>query len=465
MKSTDFSEHEQPKAKKRFWLPLLITLPIAGTILVASPLGLDLWKNSFGQPKLNTIYRYDFERPSPGSVTQSIEKEIAFYQKRLRYDPDGGRNRASLAKSYLKMARASGETSWYLLAEQTAKQSLAKLPFDNETGILALARVATARHDFAEAIRLVKQVPGNEDSLAILVTANLALGNIKEASTAANTLVEHNPSLGALTYRALTNVAQGKDQQAIQDFQQALANEEIGETGSSMWARTLLGRLYLKRGQPQLAEGLYQEALRVLPNYPPALLNLAELKVRSGDYKAAEKIYSQFFITLQKSPTVYDHIVLRGMARVKELQGDLSQAQKWRNQAEARLREDLTGFGHRREMARLLLERGSSQDLAEAISLMQAEVKSRRDAETMDTLAWALSSSGRWDEAQEAMKTALSSGIRDAGMFYRAGTIEQKLGNQAQATAFFKKAQETDPTFDENARKALGLGVGLLGLN
>ncbi|MGB3208940.1 MAG: hypothetical protein WBB28_28440, partial [Crinalium sp.] len=60
MKSTDFYEHEQPKAKKRFWLPLLITLPIAGTILVASPLGLDLWKNYFGQPKLNTIYRYDF---------------------------------------------------------------------------------------------------------------------------------------------------------------------------------------------------------------------------------------------------------------------------------------------------------------------------------------------------------------------------------------------------------------------
>lgn len=96
---------------------------------------------------------------------------------------------------------------------------------------------------------------------------------------------------------------------------------------------------------------------------------------------------------------------------------------------------------------------------------MQVEVQNRGDAETFDTLAWVLSSLGRWREAQQAMQEALKAGIRDPAMFYRAGTIEQKLGNQEQAGAFFRRAQETDPTFDENARRALGLGVGLLGLN
>ena len=467
MKCADYQKDTvKPGALKRFWVTLLIAMPVIGILPVAIPLGLRFFPSgSFGEPGLNAIYRYRFGRPAPGSVTVALEREIAFYQERIRHDPLAGMDRAFLAKAYLKMARATGETSWYLLAEQTAQQSLAKLSFHNDGAIMALARVATARHDFAEAIRLVKQVHGKEDGLAVMVTANLAMGKVAEANRAADALVGLNPDLGSLTLRALVRVAQGQDREAIQDFQQALAAEEPEETGSSVWARTVLGRLYFKRGQLELAEKLYQEALRILPQYPPALLNMAELEIRRGHYDAAQHYYSQFFLTSQRSPTVYDHVVLRGMARVKELQGDQSGAREWRDKAEARLRQDLTSFGHRRELARLLLERGRSEDLAEALSLMQAEVQIRRDAETLDTLAKALSRSGRWREAQIAMQEALRCGIRDPALFDRAGTIEQALGNSSQALAFFQSAQETDPSFDEQARKALGLGVGLLGLN
>lgn len=470
----DHKYRVQPGTLKRFWVPLLIALPIASIVMVTIPLNLRFWTGSFGQQGLDALYRYRFQRASPGSVTVALDKEIAFYQERIRNDPESGLNRALLAKTYLKMARATGETSWYLLAEQTAQESLVKLSFHNDGAILALARVATAKHDFAEAIRLVEQVQGNEDAFAIKVTANLATGNIEKASRAADSLVNISPSVGSLTLRALVKVAQGNDQAAIQDFRQAIAAEEPEETGSSVSARTLLGRFYFKRGQLNKARQLYEETLRVLPQYPPALLNLAELEVRLGDYQAAERHYSQFFLTSQRSPTVYDHVVLRGMARVKALSGDQAGAKEWRDKAEARLREDLSSFGHQRELARLLLERGGSKDVAEALALMQMEVRvspksdryaSRRDTETLDTLAWALSLSGRWQEARAAMQEALRSGIRDAGLFYRAGVIEQALGNQPQSVAFFRLAQETDPTFDEQAQRALGLGVGLLGLN
>ncbi|MBW4491132.1 MAG: tetratricopeptide repeat protein [Trichocoleus desertorum ATA4-8-CV12] len=443
--------------------PRLVALPVVG-LLVLIPLGLHLWQQQ-SQAQLDPIYRYQFSRPNPGNVTQVLEREMAFYQTRILSDPKGGLNRASLARVYLKMARATGESSWYLLAEQTAQQSLANLPFSNSEAVSVLARVATARHDFAEAIRLLKQAPGSSDAPSIATTAYLALGDISAANTAAEQLVQQTPSLGALTQRALVKVAQGQDQAAIQDLQQAIAVEEPEETGSSVWARTLLGRLYFKRGQLLQARALYKEALRILPQYPPALLNLAELEVRQGNYRAAERYYSQFALTSQQSPTVHDHVVMRGMARVKELLGDPVAAQSWRDQAEARLREDLAGFGHRRELARLLLERGRRQDLTEALTLMQQEVRVRRDAETLDTLASAFSSSGRWQEAQQTMQTALRSGIRDAGLFHRAGVIEQALGNSAEAQKFFQLAQETDPTFDEQAQRALGLGVGLLGLS
>lgn len=438
---------------------------IALLLLAAIPVSLYFLWGNFGEQKLDAPYRYRFQRPSRGSITTDLQREIAFYQERIGYAPNDGLNRAFLATVYLKMARATGEASWYLLAEQTAQQSLAKLSFHNDGAIMALARVAVARHDFPSALRLVKQVQKNEETLSVLVTANLATGKISQALSAANALVDKTPNLNSLTLRALVQVAAGKDREAIRDFQQALAVEEPAETGSSVWTRTLLGRYYYKRGQLKQARQLYQEALRVLPQYPSALLNLAELEVRQGDYRAAEGHYSQFFLTSQRSGSVYDHVVMRGMARVKDLSGDADGAALWRDKAEARLREDLTGFGHRRELARLLLERGSSADVEEALSLMQMEVRSRRDAETLDTLALAFSRKGEWQKAQQAMQEALRSGIRDAGLFDRAGTIEQALGNQSGANAFFRLAQETDPTFDENARRALGLGVGLLGLN
>jgi tetratricopeptide (TPR) repeat protein len=152
------------------------------------------------------------------------------------------------------------------------------------------------------------------------------------------------------------------------------------------------------------------------------------------------------------------------MARLKQLQGDQSGAIALLDKAEALLRQPATGhgsgsFGHRRELAQLLLERGRSQDVTEALSLMQAELGIRRDAQTLDTLAWALSRAGRWRDAQRVMQEALSSGIREPGLFWRSGEIEQALGNQSQAIAYFQLAQQTDPTFNEQARQALGLGL------
>lgn len=439
---------------KRWWIPLLVALPIAGVLV-----GGRLWNPS---AELDAAYRYPFSQLPSDNITAALGREIAFYQERIRRNPGDGLDRTSLAQAYLKMARATGDANWYLLAEQSAKRSLANLSFDNQGAILVLARIAEAKHDFTESIRLAKQVlqtkPGNEDAISLLVTSNLAIGKVDEANRLTNALINRMPSVGSLTLRALVEVAQGQDEAAIRDFQQALASEEPGETGSSAWTRTMLGRFYFKRGNHKLAKELYQEALRIVPRYPLGLVNLAELETRLGEYRAAERHYSQVFVS-PNYQNVFDHVALQGMARVKHLQGDESGAMELWGKAEALIRQhqNLTSFGHKRELARLLLERGRSEDLPEALSLMQAEVGIRQDADTLDTLAWALCRSGRWREAQQVLQKALSRGTRDAGIFARAGTIEQALGNKSQAIAYFQKAQEIDPTFDEQTQRSLGL--------
>jgi tetratricopeptide (TPR) repeat protein len=440
-------------------LSLLVGLPIVGILLIAV-ISLKFWNENTG---IDSAYRYRFGKTSTGNVTRNLEKEISFYQERISQNPQAGLDNTSLAQAYLKMARATGDANWYLLAEQTAKRSLTNLPFNNSGAILALAKVAEAKHDFKQAIELcqkvLKEKPGNEDALSLLITSNLAMGKVDEASKLAHQLVEKIPSLGTLTLRALVNQAQGKDEAAIKDFKQALANEEPGEAGTSAWVRTLLGQFYYKRGNHKLAGQLYRESLQILPRYPLALISLAKLETRLKNYDAAVEYYSQVFVS-PAYQNVFDHVALHGIAVVKKLQGDEAEAKTRWEQANKLIRQhlDVNSFGHRRELARLLLESQQSQNTVEALALMQAEVLVRRDPETLDTLAWALTNSGLWREAQQVMKEVLSSGIRDAGLFYRAGLIEQKLGNSAAASVYFQLAQKTDPTFDTQARRVLGIG-------
>ncbi|WP_404784993.1 tetratricopeptide repeat protein [Altericista sp. CCNU0014] len=456
------------KFQSRFWLPIAIALPLTGIALAVNPSEMRSWIGSLGQAQLEAPYRYRFARTSLDSATGSaaVEQEIAFYQKRVARNPTDGLDLASLASAYLKMARLTGISSWYLLAEQSARRSLTNLPFNNPGAALALARIAEAKHDFAGAIRLADGVlrsqPNHEEALAQKVTANLAMGNVKEASQIAEALVNRIPTTGTLTLQALVKTTQGKDRDAIQDFRQALAAEEAGDAPSSAHTRTLLGRLYFQRGDSRKAAQLYREALRILPHYPLALVHLAQLETRLGNYSAAERHYSEVLATSQDSTArVFDRIVLRGRAQLRELQGDRSGARELQNQAEAQLRQDLdrSNFGHRRELAHLLLERDLPGDAAEALSLMQAEVRLRKDPETLGTFAWALLRLDRGREAQQAMGEALRWGTRDAALFYRAAAIERKLGNVDRANTFFQAALQTDPTFDDRARRIAGLGL------
>lgn len=404
-------------------------------------------------------YRYRFERATRGSVTRALEQEIAFYQERVARDPRGGLDLASLGATYLRMARATGDISWYLLAEQAARRSIANLPFSNDGALLVLAKVAEARHDFKEALRLAGAVSSDQDGLAILVSANLATGNVDAAERAADAMVQRAPTLGSLTLRALVHEARGQDGKAVANFERAISAEEPGETGGSALVRTLLGRHHARRGRHDLARSLYGEALRILPQHPLALIQLAELDARSGAYRLAERHLSQV-ATISASPNVYDHAVLRGMGRLKLVQNDPAAAHALWGQAETRLRRDVAqgGFGHRRELAHLLLERARPGHAEEALKLMRAEVRIRRDAETLSILAWGLSVNGQPTEAQAAMREALRWGVQDAGLFYRAGLIEASLGNTAQAQAYFRSASSIDPTLDERARRALGIG-------
>ncbi|MBI4782944.1 MAG: tetratricopeptide repeat protein [Oscillatoriophycideae cyanobacterium NC_groundwater_1537_Pr4_S-0.65um_50_18] len=462
-----------PHRLSSFWLTLLLGLPIASTVLVATQSNfqssLEAATSRFWhQPAVPYRYRYFESAERMENPIARIEQEIALHQERLRQDSTSVLSQSSLATAYLQMARITGEGNWYLLAEQSAQRSLSSLPFGNSDALMLLARVAESKHDFTGALKLAAQEPGNKEAIGIQVTSNLAMGRLEIASQAVDQWVDILPSVSSLTLRALVKTAQGKDAEALQSFQDAIANEEPGELTGSARTRTLLGRFYYERGDLAQAEALYREALRIQPGLPIALLNLAQLKIRQGDYGAADRHYADIMATSRGTPRVFDSLILRGQARIQRLQGNDTQAQTLWSQAESLLRqttgtEEAAAFGHRRDLARLLLERGNPQDIAAALPLMEAEVKIRRDAETLSTYAWALSANGKLQQAQQVIQEAIATGIRDANLYDRAAEINKALGNTAQAQTQAQKALEIDPQFGIASQNARNLAAGLGG--
>lgn len=406
-------------------------------------------------------FRYRFERPPQGAISSLLRAEIAFYEERLTRNPDGALDRAGLAGAYLKEARVTGDLRWYLLAEQTARESLARLAVDNDGAVLALARVAEARHAFADAMRLARAAGPGEEALPIIVTSSLATGDVPAASRAVRALVAADPSLRAYALRALVKIARGRDAEAEADYRRALALEEPEETASSTWVRSLYGRFLYQHGRFDEARALFTEALRILPQYPLALTDLAVLDLRQGRYDAAVDHLTRVVTVTRDAPNVYDHVVLRGVAQARDLQGRHAEAARFWADAEARLRQDAASgaYGHRRELARLLLTRGRAADLPEVLRLMRQELAVRSDPDTLDTMAWALSSAGRWSEAQQFARAALRWGVRDARYYYRAALVAQGLGDTAAAGRYLRLVRAVDPTFDARA-----LQVALIGL-
>jgi tetratricopeptide (TPR) repeat protein len=436
-------------------------------LLAAVPaMGLDLHALGTGLGMLHLVkgpspYRYRFGRPPQGAITRLLRDEIAFYQTRIARTPQSGLDRAGLAGAYLKMARVTGDLRWYLLAEDTARESLANLPMNNAPATLVLARIAEARHDFGVAIRLARAAGPSEEALPIVVTSNLARGDIPAAAQAAADLLAADPSLRGYALRALVELARGHDAAAEADFRRALAMEEPEEVASSTWVRSLYGRFLYQHGRLELARGLFGEALRILPQYPLALTDLAVLELRQGEYAAAIDHLTRVVTVSAASPNVYDHVVLRGLAQAKDLEGRHDEAARFWADAEARLRQDAASgaYGHGRELARLLLARGHPGDLPEVLSLLHAELTVRTDPETFDTLAWALSRAGRWEEAQRAAHESLRWGVRDGRYFYRAATIAQALGDTEQAGVYLRLMRAVDPTFDAHALEVAGIGL------
>lgn len=352
----------------------------------------------------NTLsYAYPFHHVHSGT---KLENEIAFYKKQLSQNPGSAPDRASLASAYLKKARLTSENKWYVHAEKEALKSLTAFPVFNSQAELVLSQVAEARHDFKKAIKIADAVlrsgRGVESALAVKTTSYIGMGKLNQAKKSAALLLSQLPSASSHALYAQVMIAQNKDKKAVEELHDALGYEQPGEKFTSAWIRTLLGQIYARKGEEEKAEKLYRESLRILPDNLMAMASLAELKMSLEHYGEAETLYERAFAVSVQASYLYF------LSRVKTMQAASPDAEEYQKRAERLMRKEISqgSFGHRSLLARLLLDRGKTQDVKEALALMKQEIAHRCDKQTLQVYSVALSRSGRFEQAQTIMIAA-----------------------------------------------------------
>lgn len=96
------------------------------------------------------------------------------------------------------------------------------------------------------------------------------------------------------------------------------------------------------------------------------------------------------------------------------------------------------GVGDTRQLA--LFYADHDRKLDEAVKLVEVEAAQRQDIYTSDALAWVYDKMGRFPEAWQAMEQALRLGTKDASLFFHAGMISQRLGEQEKAKSYLQQA-------------------------
>lgn len=234
--------------------------------------------------------------------------------------------------------------------------------------------------------------PDDPAALALLVEIETRNGNAAKADEALKTLSARQPNR-VETSLARANLAMARHQYpaAIAAYRQALAREESSENALN------IARAHLAAGEPGKAATFLESWVKSHPKDLVALRALAEMQFRSGQLNAARQSYAR---ALQAEPD--DATTLNNYANLLlQLKDPAAQGQ-----AEKALKLDPGNPAFADTLGWILVQQGQVE--AGLRHLREARLRSPDNGEIRYHLAYALSKTGRRDEARDELKAALS---------------------------------------------------------
>jgi len=206
------------------------------------------------------------------------------------------------------------------------------------------------------------------------------------------------------------------------------------------WLYFELGERYFQSGDLENASLAFSSGIATDPNHYRSLAGLAKVRAAQGQLDEAVRLYSRsleiipFPVYLAELGDVYRKL---GRTREAEEQYDLVEYIGHLG--------ELNQVPASRELA--LFYADHDIKLPQSLALAQNELKVRQDIYTWDTLAWVLYKNGRYQEASDAMRKALSLNTNDSLLLFHAGMIHRSLAQSSRAEEFLSRSLSLNPHF------------------
>jgi tetratricopeptide (TPR) repeat protein len=367
---------------------------------------------------------------------------------KLRADPNDQKSRLLLAEAYMQEGRITGNHPYYDAAAMQLLQEVLKTNPENFEALCCQASLSLTQHHFSQGLALAEQAqainPQSGYVYGLLTDANVELGRYDQAVKMADKMNAVRPDLTAYARVSYLREIYGDIPGAIQAMDMAV---KAGYNGleQTEWSRVALGHLYEVSGQLDKAQGYYQQALVMRPNYAYALAGLARVAAAHKDYATAIKD-----LNLARA-TVKDYAFTDALVDVYRLNNQPAEAEKMAQESVSMLADaakqanDNEQLGHYtdRELAYAYLK---TNELDKALEHAKIEYARRPDnIDVNETLAWVYYKRGDYPEALKYMTVARRTNSQNPVLLCRAGLILTKTGKVAEGQALITKALQTAP--------------------
>ncbi len=392
----------------------------------------------------------------PPAITQTLaDRAVKQAQAAIMRNPAESVGYTTLAESYMRKARESGDSSYYLQAETAIQKVLVDQPNSYEARRV-LAWIALGKHDFSQSLLLAKQLqqerPNDYWVYGLLGDSYTELGDYSKAVEGFQQLMDRRPGLPAYSRASYMRWLHGDLEGAMELMRMAIRSGDRRDPEPLAWTLVQYGNLHFHQGQLEKAEAIFQQALTVFPKYYMALAGMGQIQAGQQQYTEAIQYYEQA-IAVVPSPDLIGYLgdlyLIIGQEEQAERQYELVEFIEGVNV--------LNPIMYSRQLA--LFYANHQRNMEKALQLAEAEYGRRQDIYTQDALAWVYYQMGRIPEAWQTMEQALRLGTQDASLLYHAGMIAKGLGKTDKATHYLTEALSLNPYFSplylSNAKKAL----------
>jgi tetratricopeptide (TPR) repeat protein len=389
--------------------------------------------------------------PASGELSPAAQS-IAEASRAINEKPTQYAGYNLLAAALVRSAQESSDVSFYAQAGDAVKKSLEIAPNNFDAEKIRVS-ILLGEHEFPAALDLAKtlnqRVPDDVMVYGLLTDANVELGNYKDAEIAAQWMLNLRPgNLPALNRAAHLRELFGDTEGAYELLELAYQSTPPTETGERARLLTQMGYLRLASGRTDVAEKLFQQALKSFPEYPSALGNLAQIRITQKRYAEAVVLLQERYQVAPLAEHRYD------LAEALQLAGRDGEARQAFAEFETRsLQESNKKQNSNREL--IFYYADHAQQPARALKVAQQEYAWRHDVYTLDAYAWALHVNGLDAEAGKQIETVLAVGIRTSKILVHAGEIALKLGDRTAAQNYLQEAVSLHAIGSEHAQLVL----------